>query len=487
MTETIGPRRSRALALSLLILGGAGAASVAAETAASSEAAAKPLTVEQAVAAGLAADPGVLSAALDAQSARARAADARDRMLPSLAVSAGYSQLSNEPTFSFGDLPTSALQALAPYAQTLNALAPVFADLLPNIDQAGDVRVDLQYPIFAGFRIREAAEIAKLQALGKEAAAELTRRALTFEIRRAYWEALRATANVETLRKALELESVVRDEVEGLSAQGMATDAEKLAEDARLDQAKLALDDAQAGKELAFLVLSTLVGDASASSVAAIEYSLGSVPGSSQPPGGLADSDLADSRLGELVDKALANRPETRAASVALKASLAAGIASKADLYPSLSVIGSISYADPDPRLFPVQNLYNLSWSIGARVRYDVGAIPGALERSKAAQADAEKAKADLDRQRNAIVLDLRKCVLALRRARNSLTLTRAMVGQAEEARRAAEAKYENGLARRSEVLQAEMTLLRANLAVESKLIDVEIAQADLVRAGALE
>ena len=92
-----------------------------------------------------------------------------------------------------------------------------------------------------------------------------------------------------------------------------------------------------------------------------------------------------------------------------------------------------------------------------------------------------------MDRQRNAIVLDLRRCVLALRRARNSLTLTRAMVGQAEEARRAAEAKFENGLARRSEVLQAEMALLRANFAVESKLIDVEIAQADLVRAGALD
>ena len=334
-------------------IGGAGAAPAAAETAAPSAASPAPaasdaaasvpktLTVEQAVAAGLAADPGVLSAALDAQGARARAADARDRMLPSLAVSAGYSRLSDEPTFSFNNLPSSDLQALYPYMSTLQALAPVFADLLPNIDQAGNVRIDLQYPVFAGFRIHEAAEIAKLQALGKEAAADLSRRALTFEIRRAYWEALRASANVETLRKALELESVVKDEVEGLSAQGMATDAEKLAEDARLDQSKLALDDAQAGKDLAFLVLSALVGDASASSVSAIEYSIASVPGSSPPPSGLSDSDLADARLGALVDRALANRPETRAAAMALNASLAAGVASKADLYPACPSSGA--------------------------------------------------------------------------------------------------------------------------------------------------
>jgi len=50
-----------------------------------------------------------------------------------------------------------------------------------------------------------------------------------------------------------------------------------------------------------------------------------------------------------------------------------------------------------------------------------------------------------------------------------------------------AEAKFENGLAKRSEVLQSEMALLRANVAVENKLIDVEIAQADILRAGALE
>ena len=72
-----------------------------------------------------------------------------------------------------------------------------------------------------------------------------------------------------------------------------------------------------------------------------------------------------------------------------MNASLAAGVAAKSDLYPTLSIVGNVSYADPDSRRFPVQDVFNLSWSIGARVRYDVGGIPGATERAKAADADA--------------------------------------------------------------------------------------------------
>jgi outer membrane protein TolC len=482
MSRTPGARTSCVLALAVF-LGAAGSATAQPTPAASPEP--KTLTVDQAVASGLAADPGVSSAALDARAAKYREADARLRVLPSLALSAGYTQLSVEPLPSLSGvtLPPSVDQYLYENSGLVDSLLQELA--APTSEK--DVRVDLQYPIFAGLRVREAAEMAKYQALGKAAAAELARYALAFEIRRAYWEAVRAQSNVEALRKALELESVMKDEVAGLSSQGMASDADKLGEDARFDQATLALDDALAGEDLAFLMLSSLVGDADSRSSAAVVYSLASAPGASPPPSELSDAGLSDAGLAALVEKALANRPETRAAAMALDAAAAAGIAAKADLYPSLSIVGNVSYADPDPRIFPVEDIFNLSWSIGARIRYDIGAVPGALERGKAASADLERARADLERQRNAIALDLRRCALALRRARNSLELTRAMVGQAEEARRVAEAKFENGLAKRSEVLQSEMALLRANVAVENKLIDVEIAQADILRAGALE
>ncbi|MGA2545350.1 MAG: TolC family protein [Rectinemataceae bacterium] len=477
--------RFAALAATLtlfLVSGGTLTAPLAAQSA--DQAPAKSLSIEQAIAAGLASDPGVQSGAWDILSARARAQDAKYRMLPSLSASAGYTQLSPEPTFGFGDLPAKDLALLAPYASVLETLAPVFDDLLPTIDASKDIRLDLQYPIFTGFRLREAAEIAKLQSLGKEQALELAKRALTFEIRRAYWEDLRATANVESLGQSLELENVVRDETKSLVDQGMATTADQIAEDYRFDQTTLALDDAKSMQEMAYLSLSSLTGDQGASkSVAPGGYDLTTKPGQADFPS-LGDSALDEPKL---IEAALANRPETRISAVALNASTHAKIAAKGDLLPSVVLSGSLSYADPDQRLFPPVDAFNFAWTIGVRVKYDIGGVPGALERGKAAEADIEKARADVERQRNVIALDVRRCVLALSRVRNSLELTRGMVKQSEENLRVMTAKFDNGMAKRSELLQSRIALLRANFAVENKLIDVEIARADLARAAALE
>jgi outer membrane protein len=436
---------------------------------------AKALSVEEAVAAGLANDPGILSAAMDARASLARAAEARYGILPSLTLSAGYTKLSEEPSPSRSSTGNPVVDGVVDALMTELAGTPT---------DSKDVRLDLQYPLFSGFRLREAAEIAKLQSLGKGAAAELARRALTFDIRKAYWEASRATANVEALAKSLELETVKRDEVAQLAAQGMASEADRLDEDARYDQAALTLDEATSGKQLAFLVLANLVGEAGAARGAAPEYLLSSAAGTSVPPPEIAAAEQSGG-AGEaaLVEAALARRSETRAATIGLRASEEAVKAAKSGLYPGLSLSGSLSYADPDPRLFPAQDKFNLSWSIGARLRYDLGGVPGSLERGKAADADLAKARADLARSRDAIALDVRKCALALRRSRDSLELTKGLVAQAEEGKRVADRKFENGMAKRSEVLQAEMALIRSKLAVINKLVDLELAQADLIRA----
>ena len=347
-----------------------------------------------------------------------------------------------------------------------------------------DVSLNLEYPIFAGFRLREAAEIVKLQSLGKADTLELAKRALVFEIRRAYWEAVRATANAASLGKNLELEHIIREETKSLAEQGMATTADELDEDARLDQTSLALDEAQSMRDMAFLALASLIGDENAEkSVDTSAYALTTSPSEAALP----VLSAAPTDTTKLIDEALANRPEYRAATVALNASLHAQTAAKGDLLPSVMLSGSLAYIDPDQRAFPPTDVFSWTWSAGIRVKYDIGGVPGALERSKAAEDDIEKADADLMRERDAIALDVRRCVLALTQARTSLDLTKGMVAQAKENLRVAQARFDIGLAKRSELVQSQIGLLRADFAVENKMIDVEIAQDDLARAAALE
>ncbi|MDA8425416.1 MAG: TolC family protein, partial [Treponema sp.] len=235
----------------------------------------KSLSLDEAVAEGLATDPGIRSGAWDLLSARARALDAKFRMLPSLSVSAGYTQLNPEPT------PAVSPQELA-VMPWLPELMTAFTGAPDNVR---DVGLNLQYPIFMGFKLREAAEIAKLQSLGKADTLELEKRALTFEIERAYWEAVRAGADVDSLGKNLELEHIIRDETKSLVEQGMATTADQLDEDARLDQVSLALDDAQSMRDMAFLMLASLIGDDNArKNVDPSTYLLTTTPGETAIP-----------------------------------------------------------------------------------------------------------------------------------------------------------------------------------------------------------
>jgi len=429
----------------------------------------KPLTLDQAIAEGLARDPGIRSSNFDLISAKAKALDALFRMIPSIAVSSGYTQLSAEAIPSATLPPSEA--AFQPFVDTLLSM---FGGA-PDFSQTNSV--DLQYPIFAGFRLQQAADIAKLGALGKEAGLELAKRAMAFEIERAYWESVRATSNVQTAAKALELEGVLRDEMKSMADQGMATNAELLGEQARFDQITLALDQAKSGQQLAFLGLASLIGDADASTpLDSAGYELLTAP-EGQPWTDPGDDETA------LIASALASRPETKLATIGFDVGNHALTAAKGDLMPTVLLIGDVTYGDPDQRAFPPANLYDVTWAAGIRLRYDLGAIPGALAREKAADADMEKAKADLERQRDAIALDVRKTILALSNARNALALSKGMVAEAEENLRVTQAKFDNGLAKHSDLLQTQIAVLRANFGVENDAINLEIAEADLDRA----
>ncbi len=442
----------------------------------------KSLSIDEAVSQGLASDPGIRSGSYDAIAARARALDAMFRMMPSVAASGGVMANSTGSLASLGPIMGDLVGEdynLAGVPGAPSQLTKMATDLtnFTKPSNSMDFRVDFQYPIFAGMRLLQAAEIAKLGALGKETGLELAKRAMTFEIERAYWETTRATANVETLAKALELEGVLRDEMKSMAAQGMVTDGDLLGEQARYDASALALDDAKSGEAMAFMGLASLIGDANANIAPDPKgYALATKPGSRpwSDPG-------SDSTA--LIAAALAARPETRLAGIGLEVGRHAKAAANGDLMPTVILMGSVSNANADVASGRVTDTWSSTWNVGLRLRYDLGTLPGAIVREKAAAADIEKAQADLERQRNAVAFDVRKCLLTLSRTRNSLELTKGMVAQAQENVRVTQAKFDNGVAKRSDLLQAQISLLRSNFAVENKSIDLEIAEADLDRA----
>jgi outer membrane protein len=443
------------------------------------------LTVDGAVAEALRNDPGVASSTFDWLGSQASAEAARDKMLPSVTLSAGYMKLSELPSLSLSAIPGLLTETTA---EELNSL---LKKAMPSLTNSTTVKVGVQYPIFAGFRITEAANLAKLQAQGKGIGVEMVKRGLAFEVRRAYWETVRAGFGVQTLAKNLDLTRLYDKQVADRVAQGLATDADRLTADLRVSQAELSLADAVAGRTRANLVLATLIGDeTSAASLSssldangALPFSLSTEP--EEAASGTAIGPGTDPA--ELIPLALSRRPETRASSISVDAAERAAIVARGGLYPTVALVGDYVYADPNQRVFPATDKFTGTWDVGVQVSIDLGGIPGNLAQGREGADQVGKAKSDAEKQMKTVVLDVRTCILNLERMRRDLELTKRMVPQATENLRVTRQKYDNGMVSDSDVLGAEVGLLQAEYAVTSKQIDVRIASADLDRSVAAE
>lgn len=428
----------------------------------------RTLSLESAVTAALAGDPRIESARYDELSAEEKAKEAELRKLPALSLSAGYTRLSD----------LSSTLSLGGYTFNLSSLTNNFS-----------LNANLQYPVFAGFRLKESAQLAQMQALGKGIAFEMMRRSIVFEVQRAYWEAERASANVTMLKESLDLAQQNLELTTTQEAHGAAMKLDLLSAQMRADQARMDLDAAVNGERRAFWNLASLVEpppvgaqSASADPTPEVDYNLSTLL-QSVPDGRFPTLDEAG-----LISLALANRPETRSSALQATAAEIGRKLAEAPLYPTLSVTGSYVYADPNQRVYFQTDpyLFTGTWSVGVSLSYDLGGLPANLA-EREAQADAVlKSRSDDSRQRESVVLDVRSCLQAFLQTRKDYGLLAGMIDQAKENERVTEQKLAAGTASDLDLLTARLARLKVEFSITNKLIDEQIAAADLERAAAL-
>jgi outer membrane protein TolC len=443
----------------------------------------KALSPEDTVAAALAGDPRVESARWDELSAQEKAKEAELRKLPSLSLSAGYTRLS-DLSIPMSSLLGSASKLIPPtYAAMIDSMT------LPSLDNEFSLGANMQYPVFAGFRLQESAKLAHLQAEGKGIATEMIKRSIVFEAQRAYWEAKRATKNVTMLKESLDLATQDLDLARKQVAQGTAMKADLLSAQMRADQAQMDLDAGVSAQRRAFWNLAVLVEPTAGSLVPPTadptpeaDYSLTSEP---QP---IPDGRFPTLDEVALIQLALDNRPETRASALSAVAAEIGRKIAEAPLYPTLSISGSYLYADPNPReAFQTDpSLFTGTWALGASLTYDLGGLPANLA-EREAQGDAiKKSQADDSRERENVIVDLRTCLQSFLQARKDYSLVSGMIDQAKENERVTEQKVAAGTASDLDLLTARLSRLKVEFSIVNKLIDEQIAAADLERAAAI-
>ncbi len=420
----------------------------------------RPLSLEEAIRAGLEASPGLHASRMRLESSTAKAREAAATRLPSLKLGAGYTRLSEVPPFAV-NLP--------------GAPEPIVVS--ENFFNAWNLWLSVQQPLFTGFRLQAGTESARMleRSAGQDLAKD--RADLIFSIKAAYWGLARAREFAAVVEESIGQVGEHLKDVRAFFDQGLLTKNEVLRTELQLSNTELLAIDARNGVEVARTSLCTLLG-----LPLETDFDLTTIAESqaSRTP----DADVAgDAGARTLVETALASRPEIQSADFRIKASEAGLKAARSGWFPQVFLAGNYYYLRPNSRYMPAQDRFHGTWDVALSVSFEVwnwGRTKNQTEQAKAQLAQARDARELLE---DAAVLEVTQSRLALVQARDKLRVAGQAVGQAEENLRMFRERFRQGVALNSEVIDAELLLFQAKTARTQAAIDLVLAQARLEKA----
>jgi outer membrane protein TolC len=199
------------------------------------------------------------------------------------------------------------------------------------------------------------------------------------------------------------------------------------------------------------------------------------------PAPGVADA--ATRPASALVAQAVEGRPERRGLLEREAAMRAAADAAIAATHPRVFAVAGVEPARPNARFVPRSDDWRTSWDLGVNVTWSLWDGGRARAEQQAALAQAEAVRHRV-REFDALVsIDVRERVLELTAAREAVDASTQAVQAAAEARRVLGERFSAGVATSTEVLDADVALLEAELERSSLLAAWRIAEARFTRA----
>ncbi len=410
------------------------------------------LTVEEAVQIGLQNSKTLHSSRMNMQYTEAKASEMGATRLPSLKLGGSYARLSEVPPFQVSlPLPTP---------------APDKFVISPAIFDNYNSRLSLQQPLFTGFRLQSSTRMAKYNAQAAQENYSKDKRELIYDIKNAYWNLYKATELKKVIDENVEQVKSHLQDVQNFYAQGMATNDDVLKVQVQLSSVQLLQIDAKNAVQLAMIRLNSLIGLPLDQQV---ELSSRIEPQAKE-----------FGQLSLLVKQALLRRPEAKIMEFRVKSAEAGVTLAKSGWYPQIYLTGNYYYARPNPRILPARDEFKDSWDIGVSVSFDIWNWGTTGHQTNQAQAQLFQAQDALGQLKDGITLEVTQSYLNVLQSKEKIAVAQQGVQQAEESYRMTNEKYKMGLALNTDLLDAEVALLRAKTNHTQALVDFELAQANL-------
>ncbi len=415
----------------------------------------KTLTLKQSLQIGLENSKQLNSSLMKAKIAEAQAKEVGASRFASLNFGASYTRLSSVPPFQV---------SFPPFIPKPITISPTFLDNY-------NLKLSLQQPLFTGFKLSSTYDAAKFNAAASNMDYSQAEQDLFLNIKNAYWG----------LFKVIQLKKVIEDEIQTVKAhledvqnfykQGLATKNDVLKIQVQLSQAELQKIDAGNNVKLAMLNLDNVLG---------LPLSTDIKLADTVSVNGLFTENKS---LDNLVSEALKNRPELKAINLRVDASAKQITAANGDWYPQIFVSGEYDYSKPNQRIIPTQDKFYGTWSVSLGLSYDLWNWGATNDRTEQAEANLIQAKDNEKLLKDAVTLDVNQSYLNLNKSRQKVLVSKENVKQAEENYKITDARFKQGLALNSDLLDAELALTQAKTDYIQSMVDYELSAAKMDRA----
>ena len=312
-------------------------------------------------------------------------------------------------------------------------------------------------PIYMGGKITAMNQITDLaQQLAQEMRQSKVEDVI-YNVDAAYWQVISLCAKQKLARSYVNLLQSLDNDVKAMVAEGVATRANQLAVDVKLNEANVDLTKVDNGVTLSRMLLAQLCG-LPINTVMTLADEGRDELGAALAPTSINMNDVYDKRH-DIRSLELATKIYDQQVKVA-----------RSEMMPKLAAVAALHATNPNS-YNGFENRFDGGFSIGATLRMPLWHWGGLSNKVKAAQVDANVKRLELDDAKEKIELQVNQAAFRYQEAFKTYEATKANLTQADENLRIANVAYKEGMGTLDDVLTAQTAWLKAN----SEKIDAEI------------
>ena len=348
------------------------------------------------------------------------------------------------------------VQVNGQYVPTTVALLPK-SGLTFNTHNLMGGALTVTQPIYMGGKITAMNQITEYAQQLAQEMRESKVEDVIYNVDAAYWQVVSLCAKQKLARSYVSLVQSLDNDVKAMVNEGVATRANQLAVDVKLNEANVDLTKVDNGVTLSRMLLAQLCGLPVNTMMTLADEGRDNL-----------DLSLAPSvyNLDEVYDK----RHDVRSLELATKIYDQQVKVARSEMMPKLAAVAALHTTNPNS-YDGFENRFGTAFSVGATLKMPLWHWGGLSNKVKAAKVEADVKRLELDDAKEKIALQISQAAFSYQEAFKTYEATKTNLAQADENLRIAGLAFKEGMGTIDEVLAAQTAWLKAN----SEKIDAEI------------